>query len=86
MMKVLEAACSLILSGGRVNSILNCLIIVLVMLICAFCLFLVMKKRKNSEKAKAYRFSCAEKPTRLFRPSKESSVRATHISVKKPRG
>ena len=85
-MKVLEAARRLILSGGRVNSILNCLIIMLVMLICAFCLFLVMKKRKSSEKAKAYRFSCAEKPTRFLRPSKESSVRATHISVKKPRG
>lgn len=86
MIKTLEAACGFVLSDGRLDSILNCLIIVLAILICVFCLFLALKNRKNSEKEKAHRFSHTEKTTGLLRPSNEGSVRVAHISAKKPRG
>ena len=88
MLKAVEFAGELVLSAKTANTVLNCLIVGLIMLIAAFCIFLKLKHHrdcagKNNDQR---RTSPPEKPASLFNPSNDSSGRATHISTRKPRG
>lgn len=83
MTQVLEQAYRLITAGGKENAILNCLIIVLSLLIIAFCLFLIIKNRKGASGAHGFRGK--PKTTGLFKPKDESSTRVMHSSTKAPR-
>lgn len=83
MMKALECVRSPMLSGGRADTVLNFLILGLILLIFAVCLFLVIRHRARYSRARNR--SEKEKPSGFLSPRTESSTRATHISTKKPR-
>lgn len=83
MTKMLEPAYRLIASGSKENAILNCLIIVLILLIIAFCVFLSIKSRKTE--SKDHERGGKPKATGLFKPKAPGSTRFTHISTKAPR-
>ena len=88
MLKAIEFAGELVLSVKTANTVLNCLIVGLIMLIAAFCIFLKLKHHRDDTEKKCHqrRISPSENPAPLFNPSSDSSGRATHISTRNPRG